>query len=100
MGKYAHNKKDIPAGQYYAIMDFGSITILGDERSRTHPGHGYPEHSQYTVDYEIFESRAEWEAEIKRRTESSFGTKNFAAMICIPAKIETQVTVNVTTEQE
>ena len=100
MGMYVHNKQDIPKGQHYVILDFGTITVPGDERSRTNPGHGYPEYTQYTVDYIVFESKKAWEDEIKRRTSYTYGSKNFAAMICIPAKIETQITVNVTTESE
>lgn len=36
--------------QYAAIIN-SSYTIPGDERSRTNPGHGYPEH---TVQYQEF----------------------------------------------
>jgi hypothetical protein len=37
---YVHSKENIPKGSHWAIIEFGSITILGDERSRTNPGHG------------------------------------------------------------
>jgi hypothetical protein len=37
--------------EFYAVTYENSITIPGDERSRTNPGHGYPEH---TVTNEVF----------------------------------------------
>lgn len=35
---------DVPEGRHYAVIiyDTESVTIEGDERSRTNPGHGYP----------------------------------------------------------
>lgn len=49
--KYISNKNEIPKDPHYAIILFGSIYIDGDERSRTHPGHGYPAHSENKIDY-------------------------------------------------
>lgn len=39
---------DVPVGHHYQIWIFETRTIQheGDERSRTHPGHGYPAHSE------------------------------------------------------
>lgn len=34
----------------YLLIDSTSVLIPGDERSRTNPGHGYPEH---TVTYPV-----------------------------------------------
>ena len=37
----------MPQTPHYAVLVYKvrRITIPGDERSRTHPGHGYPEHT-------------------------------------------------------
>ncbi len=39
---------DFPSGHHYLIIvsKTESIYIPGDERSRTNPGHGYPEHTE------------------------------------------------------
>jgi len=44
----------VPQDNHYAILIFTtqSVWVPGDERSRTAPGHGYPEHTDY---YETFE---------------------------------------------
>lgn len=51
--KQAESKEQIPKTPHFAmiIFDSESMTIPGDERSRTNPGHGYPEH---TVTYSTF----------------------------------------------
>lgn len=58
---------NIPQGQHYAALLFESQSIYheGDERSRTHPGHGYPAYTEYidTTKYIPFENEAklkEW----------------------------------------
>jgi len=52
--KYAHSINDIPIEEHWAIIKNESITIPGDERSRTAPGHGYPEHIEHYFSYEIY----------------------------------------------
>jgi len=49
-----NNPKEMPTANHYAILVFDtkSVWVPGDERSRTNPGHGYPEH---TDTYETFE---------------------------------------------
>ncbi len=43
----------VPSGPHFALLIYTSesVTTPGDERSRTNPGHGYPEH---TTDYPTF----------------------------------------------
>jgi hypothetical protein len=52
-------------GPHFAVLVFSneSVTIPGDERSRTSPGHGYPEHTQTyeTVEYYATINQSEWE---------------------------------------
>jgi hypothetical protein len=43
----------------YAAFITRSQTIPGDERSRTNPGHGYPEHTVTSVVVLEFESKAD-----------------------------------------
>ena len=63
---YVNKTEDIPLGGHWAILDNNSVDIPGDERSRSAPGHGYPEHTEYFVSYVAFTDRAEFEEELKR----------------------------------
>lgn len=57
----------MPSGEHWAIVEFSSFTVPGDERSRTAPGHGYPEHQQTTVEYRAYLTREDFEAEMQER---------------------------------
>lgn len=48
---YINQKSDMPQGEHYAIVEFSSIHVPGDERSRTNPGHGYSAHTESVVKY-------------------------------------------------
>lgn len=51
-----HNPTDLTAGIRFLILVFKitDVYIPGDERSRTNPGHGYPEHTDQYQTTEIF----------------------------------------------
>jgi hypothetical protein len=64
--RYPQKISDLPKAPFFALLKPESVTIPGDERSRTAPGHGYPEHS---VDYwslEVFLSKEDLVAEVQR----------------------------------
>jgi hypothetical protein len=69
---YVNSKDDIPDGPHYLILKFSSISIPGDERSRTHPGHGYPARSETVVKAEVYLSEDRLKQEILRLDESSY----------------------------
>ena len=52
--KRVKGPNDIPNGPHYAVIIYGvrSVYTPGDERSRTHPGHGYPGGTDYFDDLE------------------------------------------------
>jgi len=52
--KYVNQSGDIPEEPHYMILKFESVHIPGDERSRTHPGHGYPAHAESVVKCEVY----------------------------------------------
>jgi len=54
--KIASQPSDIPTTRHFALVVFDQITIPGDERSRTHPGHGYPESIETVLRYCVFDS--------------------------------------------
>lgn len=93
--KWCHDLKDIPKEPHYAILDQRSITIPGDERSRTHPGHGYPESTEQVWDYIVFPDRESWEAEISSREAKVFGRKTYVAIAAKPAEITSTVHIKV-----
>ena len=54
-----------PGEEGYAVLKFINVTIPGDERSRTHPGHGYPEYTETYTELWVFDTRRsleEWVA--------------------------------------
>ena len=85
----------LPTKPFYAILKPESVTIPGDERSRTNPGHGYGEHS---VDYwsmETFATKEEWLAEIERLSLlTGYGSSgNFKAVKISPVTIHKSIKV-------
>jgi hypothetical protein len=77
--KRVANKNDVPKGKHYAIIIYKnqSVYIPGDERSRTNPGHGYPERYETYESFEhyVTQDKNEWELEIKAlhfKNESNF----------------------------
>lgn len=64
-GKYIHKIGDIPKGEHWAILRDESVTIPGDERSRTNPGHGYPESTEHYMNYVAFTNEAEFRKELE-----------------------------------
>lgn len=81
----------IPATPHWAILQTVSVTIPGNERSRTHPGHGYPATTETYITYRAFTSQAEWEREIERLASSRWN--NFRAIKVEPARVGVKVTV-------
>lgn len=84
------SKADAPTEPHYAVIEFDSVYIPGDQRSIDYPGHGYPSHSEDTQHYIVFENKEVWEFYVKMNR-----TKNIMAVYIIPATIKTNVTVDV-----
>jgi hypothetical protein len=59
----------------YAVIEETHTTIPGDERSRTHPGHGYPEHTQTSTKFQEFPNEDALLRHIKTRSSSYSGFK-------------------------
>lgn len=91
---YCHTASDVPKTEHFAIVVFSSYYVEGDQRSRDHPGHGYPGHTEHTAQYRAFTNRAEWEEEVANHTSKK---DNFVAMVVKPAQVDTVVKVNITT---
>ena len=93
---HVSTKDSFPMQKHWAILKFTSIHIPGDERSRTHPGHGYPAHNQEIVEYVAFDSEEEWLEEIKVLEGDSYrSNKNYRAIVVEPVQVTTEVKINV-----
>jgi hypothetical protein len=82
---------EIPSVAHFAIISETSVYIPGDERSRTNPGHGYPEHRETFITYRAFTDRKEWEAAI---AEATHRRQTFRAVSVTPATVTVTVNVN------
>jgi len=86
-------QEDMPTEPHYAVIEYASTYIPGDERSCTDPGHGYgPETIQY-VNYIVFKDRKCWEIYIKLKGARAVNTIN--PVFITPAKINVQTTVDI-----
>lgn len=92
---FAMKSSDVPAGEHYAIIQFSSIHIPGDQRSIDAPGHGYPAHEEPTVSYRWFLDRANWEQTVAALAGVVFGKPDFVAMYVKPAKVNMEIKVTV-----
>ena len=79
----------------YAALVTKSITIPGDERSHTHPGHGYPESTEEYLELVSFENKSAMEAWVKRST-TGYSKPAFKLIQYEELNYETTVTVKVT----
>ena len=86
------NKHDMLTEPHWAIVTYSSVHHEGDERSRTNPGHGYPAYSEEIVKYQSFTDEDEWKECIRDYTVRKI---EFSAMKVIPAKVKTEVLVDV-----
>jgi hypothetical protein len=91
--KYIKNTSEIPTTPHLAVIYTETYTIPGDERSRTNPGHGYPESTGTSVNYIVMEDEAELEKWIKLNAESrnSAYQKSFVVIRAKPLTIKTEV---------
>jgi hypothetical protein len=97
MSKTASSPSGVPNGEHFAIIEFSTIYIPGDERSRTHPGHGYGESSESVCKYVVYDTQKDWEDEINRRMNSVYisNKNNFVAIKANPAQIKTSINISV-----
>jgi hypothetical protein len=82
----------IPQEPHYAIIEEIAVYIPGDERSKTNPGHGYPESTEYYTSYTVFMSLQKWEIRIGELIKVN---KDFRAIHATPAVVTTTVNVEI-----
>lgn len=72
---YVHNLSEIPSKEHWAIVSVDHIVIPGDERSRTNPGHGYPEHRETRILYEVYFTEEKFKQAFLHQSSTVFGKK-------------------------
>jgi hypothetical protein len=80
--------QEIPITEHFVIIKFGSIHIPGDERSRSAPGHGYPEHTETTISYRTFETLSELQAWVQRLDDRELSS--IRVLRAQPLEVQTQ----------
>jgi hypothetical protein len=92
--KYVDDKTSVPATSHFAALVFDSIFIEGDERSRTCPGHGYPEHYERIVKYITFTDRADMEKWVNQQETSRYSRPdNYKIVEVRPLTVKLKATV-------
>lgn len=71
--KYVTRPQDIPKCEHWVILEGRQLHIDGDERSRTNPGHGYPERTEYSMSCEVFMDEAKFREALADRSARVFG---------------------------
>lgn len=82
---------NIPATKHWAIITTSRIYIPGDERSRTNPGHGYPEHYEETINYESF---TDYDKFCKKVEQLAARKDSFIAIEAHPFEVKTRIEVS------
>jgi hypothetical protein len=91
---YLSNKSQLPIDKHFAALVFDYITIPGDERSRTNPGHGYPEHTESVIKYITFASKVDMEQWVSKQETSPYGRKdNYKVIEVVPLNVKLKVVV-------
>ena len=97
--KHCTTAEDIPEGPHFAILNFSTVHVPGDERSRTNPGHGYPTYDQSVISYYAYDDETEWKKEVQERqvqAEKGFGPPKFVALKNVTrASVKTTVQVDI-----
>ena len=92
--KFCGHSSDVPKEDHFAILEFFTIHTPGDERSRTHPGHGYPASDDPASRYIAYTDRAEWEAEVSKNAQRQDASRYLALVVKVP-RIELKTTISI-----
>lgn len=92
MSKFPKRIDELSNEPFYAILHPVSTHVPGDERSKTNPGHGYPEHIVQTWNIEVFDNKESWHDAIIRLEKANH---KYKAIQAIPAKVSTETIVSI-----
>lgn len=84
-----------PAQFTYGVIIERSIHHEGDERSRTHPGHGYPAYTETVKEFKEFKDEAEFRVWIERQESRNYSRENYRAIAFKPVEIKKNVSFDI-----
>lgn len=93
--RYVSHLSQLPAETHYVALRGVSVHIPGDERSRTNPGHGYPESTEHHLSYIAFNSRADMEAWVSDEETRKWGKEDYRILEVKPLAVRVTATVQV-----
>lgn len=85
-----------PPQEVFAVVYKETIHVEGDERSRTHPGHGYPAHDIEHQVFKEFKDEDDFRKWVESEMKPRYGSpRKFRAFRCSPIAISTEVKINI-----
>ena len=84
----------------YAALIEEKVTIPGDERSRTNPGHGYPEHTKTFTRLQEFGSEQEMLDWVRKEETHCFSKKTYRIIKFEPVEIKTTFSVEAEVKED
>lgn len=81
--------------QKFAVLVESSYTVPGDERSRTNPGHGYPEHTEHYTEFINLETADELQKWVEREEKSLHGKRKYKVIQYTELEVKTKVEIQI-----
>jgi len=78
---------------YYAAFIEESVHHEGDERSRTHPGHGYPAYTSTHTEVKKFKDEEELKEWIL--SNERYGQKSYSIVYCTPVAVTKTISLDI-----
>ncbi len=79
----------------FAVIIERSIHHEGDERSRTHPGHGYPAYTETVKEFKEFKDEAEFRAWVEREESRKYGREKYRPIAFKAVDVKTTLSFNI-----
>lgn len=79
----------------YAVIIERRIQHEGDERSRTHPGHGYPAHTETVKEFKEFKNETDFREWVEREDSRGYEKQSYRAVAFKPIEIRKIVNFNI-----
>lgn len=79
----------------YLIITERTIHHEGDERSRSHPGHGYPAYSEEVSVVEYIENRETFEARVMQLENGTYSRQKYKAFKADPVVVSKKIEINI-----
>ena len=77
----------------FAVIIERTVQHEGDERSRTHPGHGYPAYTETVHEFKEFKTEAEFRAWIERAENRKYGRTTYRPIAFKPVVVSTTINI-------